>query len=886
VAERLLAWALPGRGVSASVLGDLAEEYHALASARGARAARFWYWRQALALGARYGSRRCWAMRDELRRPSGERRGDSMMEAVWRDLRLSVRTLVRQPAFALTVVMTLAVGLAANGAVFAIMDAIVFRPLPFRDIDRLVEVFGSAPKKDTFSDRARVSPADFVDWQRRTRTAETLVGLAWWDANITATREPERVLAFRVSPPFFSTLGIEVSHGRSFLPEEGQQGRHQVAVLGHGLWVRKYASDPRMVGRTIQLDGEPYTVVGIGPERFDYPQGAEIWVPLSFSPAELQNRGARYLSVLGRMPIGRESAQLQAELSTVAKHLASEYPDTNRGWSVNVMSLGEAVVDIGNESFLALWQVSALLLLMMACVNVAGLLLVRGGSRHKELALRMALGAGRWRVVRQLLMESVAMSLAGVALAVPLTWVTLAVTKSYMPSRISRFIPGWDHIGIDLRLLAAMGACAVCAAIVFGLVPAIRASRVTLTDSLKEGGRSTGGGGRQRLRSAMVVVEVALALTLLVAAGLSVRGAIGTLTRDDGYDPDGVMTMQITLPETKYADALRRRQFFEQLTERARTQPGVTDAALVTVLPSTFNNSSRDIEIDGRPVVGPEDRRTPDFRIITPDYLRVMRVRMLSGRGFDARDRVGALPVAMVSRRMAEEYWPGQDPIGRRFRITSDDKWVTIVGIVPDVRHTWFMNRLDPTFYVPLGQWGPSDMVFTLRGSGDAPSLAQAGRAAVLSLDPDQPVYGVATMRQVRADRTLGLGFAAAFMGGFGLVGLVLAAVGVYGVMAYAVSQRTHEIAVRIALGAGRKDVLKSTVGRGLVVTGTGLAVGFIGAFALGKLMENVLFGSVRMDLLSFVVFPALLASVALVASIVPGRRAMRVDPIVALRGQ
>jgi putative ABC transport system permease protein len=892
LAERLLARALPGRISDACVLGDLAEEHYAVAAARGPRAARRWYWRQALALAAHAASERCAGALRRRRVPSPSqtpfpsRRGDSFMEALWRDLCLAVRALVRQPAFALTAIVTLAVGLAANAAIFALLDAIVLRPLTFRDVDRLVQVFGSAPKKDAFSNLSHVSPADFVDWRQETRVAESLAAVQWWDATITATREPERVQGFRVSPVFFAMLGVDVTQGRAFLTEEGERGRDRVAVLGHALWVRKYARDPTIVGRTISLDGEPYTVVGVGPDRFDFPMGAEVWTPLSFTAEQLRARDRRYLRVMGRLADGRTVADLQAELATISRRLASEYPDSNRGWSVNAMTLNKAVVGIGNGPILATWQVSAMLLLLVACVNVSCLLLVRGSARHKELALRVALGAGRWRIVRQLLIESVTLSLAGVVLALPLAWATLQVTKSAMPARIVRFIRGWEHIGIDLRLIAVMAACAVCASIVFGLLPALRATRVTLTDSLKEGGRASGSAGRQRLQSAMVLVEVAVALTLLVAAGLSVRGSIAMLTRSPGYDADSVLTMRIALPETKYREPLARRQFFEQLAERAATRPGVEQAALVNMMPSNSDNTARQVEIDGKPVSGPEERRTPDFRVITPNYFETMRIRLLSGRAFDERDRDGALPVAIISRTMARRYWNGEDPIGRRLRIGRDPAWVTVVGVVDDVQHTWFMNYLEPTFYVPLPQSGPEEMALALRGDADPASLAQAGRAAVLSIDPDQPVYDVATMKQLRAEDTLGLRYAAGFMGGFGLVALVLAAVGVYGVMAYAVSERTHEIGVRMALGASRRDVLKSTVGRGLIVTGVGLIVGLGGAYALGRVMESTLFGSVQMDLLSFIVFPALLAFAALVASSVPARRAMRVDPIVALRGQ
>jgi putative ABC transport system permease protein len=885
-AERLLGRALPARGVGESILGDLAEEYQALAGRRGARIARFWYWRQAVALATRYAWRRVRRRFEPQPTRAYRRQGDSIMDALWRDLRFGVRALVRQPGFAMTVVITLAVGLASNATQFSMVDALVLRPLPFRDVDRLVQVFGSSPQKNAFSERQAVSPADLVDWQRQTQAAEALVGLVYWDANITGTREPERVQAFIVSPPFFQALGLEVSQGRGFLAEEATEGRHRVAVLGHGLWMRKYASDSRIIGKTIELDREPYTIVGVGPAKFDYPMGAEVWTPLGFNAEALARRDRRFLSVIGRLADGRTVGELQAELATTARRLSSEYPNTNRDWSVNVMPLTKAVVDLGTPSFLAIWQASALMLLLMACVNVAGLLLVRGSSRAKELALRMALGAGRWRVVRQLLIESVVLSLVGVVLAVPLTWLALTATRNTMPARIARFVRGWDTIDVDLRLLAAMGALALVVAVLVGVLPALRVSRPALSEALKEGGRTSSGSGRQRLRSALVLAQVALALTLLVAAGLSVRGAMRSLLRDDGYDPTGVMTLRMTLPDAKYREEVQRRQFYERVIERVRAEPGVEQAGLVNRIPSGSDNASRVVEIDGRPVLDNRERREPDYRVITPNYLHLMRIPLASGRAFNASDGERTQPVAIVSRTMAQQYWPGENAVGKRLRFGRDGAWMTVVGMAADVRHDWFLNRISPTLYVPLSQATPHGMVLVLKGSSEPAALAQAGRRAVLTVDPDQPVYDVFTLNQIRWDRSLGLRFAAAFMGGFGIVGLLLAAVGVYGVMAYAVSERTHEIGVRVALGASRRDVLVSTMGRGLLVTAAGLAIGFVGAFALGKLMESALFGAIELDAFSFVVFPAVLAAVALVATIVPARRALRVDPIIALRGR
>jgi putative ABC transport system permease protein len=456
-----------------------------------------------------------------------------------------------------------------------------------------------------------------------------------------------------------------------------------------------------------------------------------------------------------------------------------------------------------------------------------------------------------------------------------------------MPPNIARFIRGWNEVDLDFRVVGGLALLAIVSTAAFGLFPALRASRVDLTDALKTGGRTAAAGGRHRLRNAMVVVEVALALTLLVAAGLSIRGTTRVLWRDDGYDPEGVMTLRVSLLETRYDTADERRAFFEQLIADTRGIRGVERSAVANVVPASRHNASSSIEIEGRPVTDAAQRLAADLRVVSPGYLDTLRVRLLAGRDFGTLDTPASLPVAIVSELMAARYWPGKDPIGRRFRAEGSDRpWRTVVGVARDVRHDWFLNQLAPTFYLPLAQSPYGDMVLVLRTSGDPAPLARIGRDAVLRLDAGQPVYEVRTLRRVRSDGAIGLSFAAVFMGVFGLVGLLLAAIGIYAILAYTVRQRTHEIGVRLALGATRRDVLGATIGRGLGLAGIGLVVGIIGAFLLGSLMERLLFGAVELDALTFVVFSALLALAALAASIVPARRALGVDPMISLRSQ
>jgi putative ABC transport system permease protein len=885
LAEWLLARLVRGSLGADAILGDLAEEHHGLARSRGRLAASAWYCREAAGIASRVVAARA----GRPRRGPGPSPfpyptpGDSLMSELWRDIRLAARLLLHQRGFAFVIVLTLAVGLAANATVMALIDGLILRPFPLRDIDRLAHVYGVDPAGGPFSERATTSPADFTDWQRESRVAETLVAFDWWETTIAGDTEPERVQAFRVSPAFFDALGVGVGAGRGFAAEEGQPGRDRVAVISHGLWSRRYGSDPAVLGRTIELDGIPHVVVGIAPDKFDYPFGSEIWAPLAFAPEALEHRERRDLQVVARLRDGARPAELQAELSAITARLARSYPDSNRGWTVNTMSLAESVTDMGAKAFLGVHQVATLLVLLLACVNVANLMMVRAADRSKELALRLALGASRWRIVRLLAIESLSLAILGALAAIPLAWAALQACRTSMPANIARFVRGWNDIGVDLRVVGALAVLAIASTVVFGLIPAIRASRVDLTDSLKAGGR-TGGSGRHRLRNTMVVVEVALALTLLVAAGLTVRGTFNVLWRDDGYDPDGVMTLRVSLLGNRYDTPDKQRAFFEDVVADARGALGIDAAAVVNVIPASTRNGSNTFEIDGRPIAEASQRPSADFRVVTPGYFETLRIRLLEGRDFSALDTADSATVAIVSETMAKRYWPGGSAIGRRFK--SENTWHTVVGVARDVRHGWFMDFIAPTFYVPFAQAPSNDMILVLRTSGDPAPLAQAGRGFVLRRDAGQAVYEVRSLRDARWENATGLKFAAAFMGVFGLVGLLLAGVGIYAIMAYAVRQRTHEIGVRMALGASQRAVIGTTLGRGMILTGIGLAIGLAGAYALGAAMERLLFGSIRLDAVTFVVFTVVLALAALAASIMPARRAMRVDPIVALRIQ
>ncbi|HXV62242.1 MAG TPA: ADOP family duplicated permease [Vicinamibacteria bacterium] len=876
LAEALLARVVRHRDRSEEILGDLAEEHREIVRARGRLVAHLWYWYEALGIGSHYLFRR--------HRRKRERRRDGTMRSLLRDSKHALRGLLREPSYTAIVVVTLALGIGANAAVFSMVDALVLRPFPIPDIARLVMVWQTDPSRDW--DRSNASPADFLSWKEQTTGFDDLVAMEWWDVNLSGVGEPERLQGSLVTPGFLDVLGVEPLLGRTLGADRDQFGA-KTAVISYQLFSRRFGSDSSILGTAILLNGERYDVVGVAEEGFDYPYGTDVWAPLWFDAETAANRESQYLTVIGRMREGTSVEDLQSELELVSERLAREYPSTNEGRGVKTMALARAVIDLGAPAFLAMWQATTAFVLLIACVNVANLLMARGGERQRELCLQQALGAGRYRIVRQLLTENLWLAALGALLAVPLAWLGIEILRTSMPANIQRFVVGWKEIDLDWRALGFTAAVALVTAFVFGLLPAWRASRPDLTASLKEGGRaSSRGRERQRGRSLLVVTEVALTLMLLVASGLSIRGAIRLTQSDQGYDPDGLMTMEVALPETKYDEEEARLQFYRALVEGARQLPEVVSADCVNILPSSGSNTSRDIEIEGQPVENPSERPHVQYRVITDSFFETMRIPIFSGRTFDGGDRTDTRRVTIVSQGFAERFWTGDDPLGRRFRISSEEdaEWLTVVGVSGDVLHDWFLGIPGATFYVPMEQAPRLGMHLALRVRGDPEAVTPAVRAIVREIDPDQPLFTVMSMRRMLAERTIGLRYAASVMAILGLIALVLAAVGIYGVIAYSVSRRSHEIGVRVALGADRRDVLKLTVGQAVRITGLGIAAGLLLAYGAGRLMASHLFGVVQLDATTFVALAGVLATASLLAGYVPARRALELDPVVALR--
>ena len=806
------------------------------------------------------------------------------MRSLVTDVRHATRSLLKRPALSALVIVTLALGLGANATIFALIDSVVLRPFTVPNLDRLVMVSETAPYL-TFGAQETVSPANYRDWKRQTDAFDRLAAFEWWDVNMSGGDEPERVSGFFVGADFFPALGVEPVIGRGFMQDEEIRGRHQRVVLGYDLWRRRFGGDPGIVGKTVQLDAQPYEVIGVAPAGFTFPQGSQLWAPLSFDQKTAETRTSRYLSVLGHLAPDKTIDDAGAQMAVIADRLAGQYPEANKGHSAKVWTLTGGIRDAALGPIVVLWQAAAGFVLLIACANIANLLLARGAERQRELAVRTALGASRGRIIRELLIESLVLALAAVPAALAVAWVGIRAIRVNMPARLLRFVDGWQTMDIDGSVLLFTIAIAAATALVFGLLPALRASRPALAETLKENGRgTTAGRSRQRLRGALVIAEVALALPLLVASGISTLGAWRFLNGPQGYNPDGLLIMRAVLPDQKYLDPEMRRRFVDNLLPRLAHMPGVRAVAVSNTLPAGNGSPERAFEVEGRTTpVDPANPITIGYRVATPDLFSTLQVPILQGRAFTEADRAGTQEVAIISRSAAERHFPGSDPLGRRVRF-DNGPWMTIVGVSGDVIHQWFNSRHAPTLYRPYAQAPTFNVALAVRADGDLAALAAPSRAAVRAVDPAQPVFDQMPMRVALHERTIGLQYIAAIMGVFGGLALLLAVVGVYSVMAFIMAQRTHEIGVRIALGAARADVLRLTVGHAARMAGTGIVIGLLLTAGVGWVMNAALQGVFSTDLrLSFGFAMVLLLS-ALAAGYLPGRRATRIDPLIALR--
>jgi putative ABC transport system permease protein len=804
------------------------------------------------------------------------------MESLLSDVRYAVRNLLRRPGFTIIAVFTLALGIGANTAIFSAINALLLKPLDFPQLDRVVAVWDKLPSRGVLHNE--VTLANYLDWKSQTQSFEQLALYRWWSANLTGIDPPERIQGFLVTANFLDATGIKPIMGRNFLPEENQPGKDAVAIITHSLWQRRFGGDPNILNKTITINSITRTVIGVMPERFNFPKGAEVYAPLPMTPESMKSRGNHSYYVIGRLKPGASIAGAQAELDNVTARLEQQFPETNTGWGATVFPI---VADTVRTYDTALWIMMGAVgfVLLIACANVANLMLARASGRQKEIALRTALGASRWRIVRQLLTESVIVALIGGVVGILIGFWGIDALRAADPGEASKFAPGWYQLGINAPVLLFTLGLALVSGIVFGLAPALQASKTNLNDSLKEGGRQTSGSSH-RLRSSLVVFEFALSLVLLVGAGLLTRSFLALLKTDPGFNPDHILTMNLVLPGAKYKDDASRVAFYNELVQRVKAYPGVESAALVNYLPLGGSNSSDSYLIEGEPEPAPGQEYEGRYRVATPDYFRTMQIPIVRGRGFTEQDKAGAPPVVMVNEAFVRKHWPSQDPIGKRIRFYGPPErahWMEIIGVVADVRHELDLP-VTPEYYLPHAQDPWNAMVLVAKTSVEPGSLAGALRQQVWSIDKNQPVFDVKTMQEVRSASVAVYSFSSVMLGIFAFVALLLASIGIYGVMAFAVTQRTQEIGIRIALGARSADVLKLVVTHGMKLALFGMVLGLAGSWALTRFMAKLLVGVKPTDLLTFGVVSLCLLVAGFVACYLPARRATKVDPLVALR--
>jgi len=811
------------------------------------------------------------------------------MQTLWHDLRYGLRLLLRKPAFTAVAILALALGIGANTAIFSVVNAILLRPLPYPEPERLVQLNHNYPQINL---KASVSAFGYSIYKEQAKAFEQITAISGSSLNLTDGGEPEQLQAMTVTASFFPLFGAEAARGRVILPEEEQEGRNRVAVLSDALWTRRFGADPSLVNKTITLNGENYLVIGVMPAQFqfgrEFGRVPDLWVPLTFTPQQLSpnNLNNEYLSVFGRVRTGLSVQQAQAELDVLADNVRKQYsPNTSREqWGLLLQPLNELVV--GDVRF-ALWVLLGAvgLVLLIACANVANLTLARAADRQREMAVRAALGAGRARVIRQMLTESVLLAVMGGVLGLG-----LAAWGVSLLSKLTQIqIPRSHEIGLDWRVLLFTLGVSVLTGILFGLVPALQASRGNVYDTLKDGGRSGQGGARGRLRSSLIVAEMALALMLLVGAGLLMRSFWQLQQVSPGFQPQGVLSLMVSLPGHKYKEPPQRVNFFDQLLPQLKALPGVQSVGASSVIPMSGTNSSGSFQIEGRQI--PQGQSSPhgDRWQAAGDYFETMKIPLVRGRYFTAQDTPNSLGVAIIDETMARKYWPNEDPLGKRISFERDDqgqpRWREIVGLVGHAKHRNLEGESRVQYYIPYVQRPNSTSMFlVLRTTGDPTSVAGTVRNAVRNLDKELPIFRVTTMEQLVADSMAQRRFTLWLLGIFAVTALLLAAVGLYGVLAYSVSQRSHEIGIRMALGAQGSDVQKLVVGQGMKLVLLGTGIGLVGAFALMRLMASLLFGVGAADPVTYVAITSLLAGVALLACWIPARRATKVDPMIALR--
>jgi putative ABC transport system permease protein len=812
------------------------------------------------------------------------------------EIKVALRGLAKSPGFTAIAIVTIALAIGANTAVLSLINALLIRPLPYKNPQQLVLIWEQFANQGL--ERIPVSAPEYLDYEKELRSYDNIAAFDYVDLNLTGGELPERVQGSVVSPDLFRVLGIQPIRGRTFEPDETQTGRDDVVVISERLWQRRFNSDPAVLNSKINLDGRSYTVVGIMPASFEFPiplfglQGnqfagrADIWKPLSFTNDELKQRGARSYGVIGRLGEGVNAKQAQAELNTIIANWIPRFKENyavETGFGARVYGLQAQVVGGMRPALLILLGAVALVLLI-ACANLTTMLLARGGSREREMAIRVALGAGPMRLLRFLLIESVLLSVIGGVAGIVLAIWGLDVLTAVG----AKTVPRLREVNLDATVLFLTFAISVATGILFGIAPALASAKPELTEALKEGGRGTSTGVRRnQLRNTLVVSEIALALVLLIGAGLLMKSFVHLQNVNPGFNPRNVVTAELSLPLVKYPRGKPVIDFYAEVLRRVSALPGVQSAAFTNILPLSGSNTDNSFHIEGRNEMVTKVFPDEEIRCITPDYFRVLQTPLLRGRFFTESDNADAPGVVIINQAMARKYWPGEDALGKRINFGDADpnniKWFTIVGIVGDIHHQGLDVDPKPEFYLPHPQRPYRGMILTVRSEQDSRALTSTLRKEIQSLDPDEPVANVRTLETVAGESIAPRRMSVALLGVFATIALLLAGVGIYGVISYLVVQRTHEIGVRMALGAQRHDVLRMVVGHALKLVGIGAVIGLVLALLSTRALAALLYSVSAFDLSTFLFVTITLAGVALLASYIPALRATRADPMIAL---
>jgi predicted permease len=803
------------------------------------------------------------------------------------DFSYAIRQLLKSPTFTLVAVLAIALGIGANTAIFSVVNAVLLRPLPYQDPSRLVTILEN--------DDRPVAPGNVADWRTQNHVFEDIGSAESWTANLSNSGQAESVEALRVSPNLFPMLGVQPLHGRFFGADEDKTGNEHVVILSHGLWQRRFGSNPDIVGRPITLQGQPFTVVGIMPAGFQFAPfwvtKAELWVPLALGPRAASREG-QSLRAFARLKPGVSLEQARSEMATITARLEQQFPGTNRNITVQLLK-DKVVGDVRPALLVLLAAVSFVLLI--ACANVAHLLMARGAARQREIAVRAALGAKRWRIIRQFLIESLLLALLGGAAGLLLAFRGLPLLTALIPASLPRA----GSITLDARVLLFTAAISILTGVVFGVVPALHASDVNLRDALQEAGR---GGGEtlrhNRMRSVLVSSEFALAFLLMIGAGLMVRTLIALHAIDPGFEPHHVLSAVVSVAGSEEAQPQKRFPFYEQVVERVAALPGVESVSAINHVPLAGDAWGFPFSIEGRPPSRPGESPNALYRVVLPGYFRTMGLTLLGGRDISGTDSMEAPGVVIVNQRMARTYWPGEDAIGKR--ITLDDSaknpnWLTVIGVSQDAKQDQWTAAPRPEMYLPLLQSREylndtsshfEYITLVVRTAGQPAAIANDIKAAVAALDKNVPVSAIETLDDAVADLNAQPRFESWLLGSFAGLAILLAALGIYGVMSYSVSRRTHELGVRIALGAGQGDVVRLVVRQAMTLALIGASCGLVAAVALTRLMSSFLYGVRPFDLPTYLVSAAAISGVALVAGYIPARRATRINPVTALRSE